>query len=84
MDDRYQLMARAKRRGAFVPSTADGRVRMADALTADSWLIAEAARQTLKGAPSTPPWERAKEADARAHREVQRYLRQRLGRVEKP
>lgn len=63
----------------MVPSTAEQRFRLADAMTADSWRIAEAARHSLADAPRLPPWERGREEDARSHRELQRRLRQLLG-----
>lgn len=55
---------------------------LADAMTADSWRIAEAARQTLPDAPRRPPWQRGRAEDARDHRELQRRLRELLGPVQ--
>ena len=57
----------------------EGRFLLADAMTADSWRIAEAAQQALPDAPALPPWRRGREEDARAHRELQRRLRDLLG-----
>lgn len=62
-------------------STPDDRFRQADALLADSWRIAEAARRTLADPPALPPWLRGRAQDARGHRAVQRRLRQLLGRL---
>lgn len=81
--DRYRRQARVKRAGHdLVPSTPDARLRLADALTADCWQIAEAARHSLAGAPTTPPWARSMDVDARAHRRLQARLRELLGRIE--
>lgn len=63
----------------MVPTDPEQRFLLADAMLADSWRIAEAARRGLAGAPRRPPWERGREEDARSHRQVQRLLRQLLG-----
>jgi len=59
--------------------SAGERLQLADAMTADSWRIAEAARIAFADGPSAPPWERHRAADARAHRAAQRLLRAALG-----
>jgi hypothetical protein len=64
---------------SLIPANAEGRFLLADAMTADSWRLAEAARRVLGAESLPPPWLRGRERDAHAHRELQLRLRQLLG-----
>ncbi len=67
------------RRSLLSPATAEERFLLADAMTADSWRLAEAARRDFAERALAPPWLRGRERDARGHRELQRRLRELLG-----
>jgi len=80
VEDRYARLARTKRQPTRAGrGTAAERLELVEAMLVDCWRLAEAAMQSMSGAPKLPPWERGRRKDAEAHRLLQTKLRALLG-----